>query len=101
MTTGTSPREKLIALPPGSNDGSALDQHLPEPRGEGRPNPMGGDPGQDAQLLEQRRLADERGRKLRDEREAQRKAYQDALKRHGLTDPNLGYPGSNPGGLGY
>lgn len=87
-------QHNLIALPPTPKDGSTLDQHLPAPRGEGRPNVMGGDPTQDVQAAEQRRRADERGQRLRAERDAQREAYQRRLRELGLNDPAVGSPAS-------
>src|SRR5258708_9084369 len=83
------------ALPPAPKNGNGLTANLPPPSQAGRVLP------QDRAADDaKQREAQERGARLRAEVLRDRQAYQDALKRHGLSDPTVGTPG--PGrGLGY
>ncbi|MEY4551603.1 MAG: hypothetical protein RL685_7798 [Pseudomonadota bacterium] len=46
---------------------------------------------------EQTRANEQRGRRLAEQRQSDREAYLAALRRHGLSDPSLGFPGGGPG----
>ena len=89
-------RDKLAAMGRGLRrpTGDPLSAALPPPRADAgaNPAPPGVEPGHDA---ERARAAD------REQRRADREAYDAALAKHGLTNPAHGCPGSNPGGLGY
>lgn len=76
---------------------------LPTPPQEGKAPPPGALSADDeVARAEQARRAQERARRLEEQNRRDRDAYDDALARHGLTRPEVGYPtGSGTSGFGH